>query len=178
LNEVLTSAPGLMALVAVAVAFVALVLVAVLGARLRGMRRAQSAVLGDGEERDLVRHAERLERAFGELRDMVDQSLDGAENRLAAVEDRLDGSVAHRAVVRYDAYGEMSGHQSASLALLDAHRSGVVVSSILHRDQARVYVKQVREGVSEHELSPEEREAMDTALAEGPAVAQSVNGRS
>jgi len=176
MNEVLTSVPGLLAAGAAVVSLLALVLVAVLGMKLRGIRRAQSAVLG-GEERDLVQHAERLERAFAELRDMVDHSLDGAENRLAGVEGRLDGCVAHRAVVRYDAYGEMSGHQSSSLALLDTRHSGVVVSSILHRDQARVYVKQVREGASEHELSPEEREAIDTALAEEPAIAQSLNGR-
>ena len=177
MNEVLSSVPGLLAAGAALLALVALVLAAVLGAKLRGIRRGQSAVLGDGEERDLVRHAERLERAFAELRDMVDHSLGGAESRLAHVEGRLDGCVAHRALVRYDAYGEMSGHQSSSLALLDARRSGVVVSSILHRDQARVYVKQVRDGASELELSPEEREAIDTALAEEPAVAPSANGR-
>ena len=73
--------------------------------------------------------------------------------------------------MRYDAYGEMSGHQSSSIALLDAHRSGVVMSSILHRENARVYVKPVVEGRSQLELSPEEREAMETALAGGPATA-------
>ena len=177
MNEVLSSVPGLLAAGAALLALIALVLATLLGAKLRGIRRGQSAVLGDGEERDLVRHAERLERAFAELRDMVDHSLDGAESRLAHVEGRLDGCVAHRALVRYDAYGEMSGHQSSSLALLDARRSGVVVSSILHRDQARVYVKQVRDGASELELSPEEREATATALAEEPAVAPSANGR-
>ena len=177
MNEVLSSVPGLLAAGAALLALVALVLAAVLGAKLRGIRRGQSAVLGDGEERDLIRHAERLERAFAELRDMVDHSLGGAESRLAHVEGRLDGCVAHRALVRYDAYGEMSGHQSSSLALLDARRSGVVVSSILHRDQARVYVKQVRDGASELELSPEEREATDAALAEEPAAVTSANGR-
>jgi hypothetical protein len=56
-----------------------------------------------------------------------------------------------------------------TLALLDSHRTGVVVSSILHRDQARVYVKPVREGTSEVELSPEEQEAIETAMAPSPA---------
>jgi hypothetical protein len=67
--------------------------------------------------------------------------------------------------VRYDAYNEMSGHQSASIALLDATRSGIVLSSIHHRDQARLYVKQVRDGRAELELSPEEQEAVRVALA-------------
>jgi ATP-dependent Clp protease adapter protein ClpS len=64
----------------------------------------------------------------------------------------------------------MSGHQSSSLALLDSHKSGVVISSILHRDQARVYVKQVREGASELELSPEEQQAIEDAMAAAPAT--------
>jgi hypothetical protein len=71
-------------------------------------------------------------------------------------------------VVRYDAYGEMSGRQSSSMALLDDNGTGVVLSSILHREQARMYVKGVREGRSEIELSPEEDEAVRTAL--GAAV--------
>jgi hypothetical protein len=64
----------------------------------------------------------------------------------------------------------MSGQQSSTVALLDSHRSGVVMSSILHRDQARVYVKQIQAGESELELSPEEREAVDRALAGQPAT--------
>ena len=79
--------------------------------------------------------------------------------------------MAYRSVVRYDAYGEMSGHQSSSIALLDAHRSGVVMSSILHRENARVYVKPVVEGQSQLELSPEEQQAMEAAFAGGPATA-------
>ena len=59
----------------------------------------------------------------------------------------------------------MSGHQSTSLALLDADRTGVVLSSIHHRDQARLYGKQVVDGRGEHQLSPEEDEAIRLALA-------------
>jgi hypothetical protein len=64
----------------------------------------------------------------------------------------------------------MSGRQSSTIALLDERRSGVVMSSILHRDQARVYVKQIHQGESELELSPEEREAIDRALTGEPAA--------
>ena len=69
-------------------------------------------------------------------------------------------------MIRYDAYGEMSGRQSSSMALLDDNGTGVVLSSILHRDQARMYVKGVRDGRSELELSPEEDEAIRTAIGE------------
>ena len=90
---------------------------------------------------------------------------------MRAAEHRIDGCVAYTSLVRYDAYDEMSGMQSSSVALLDSQRSGVVVSSILHRDQARVYVKPVRAGVSEIELSPEEQEAIETAVTGSPAGA-------
>jgi hypothetical protein len=93
--------------------------------------------------------------------------MDGAEAR-------LDGAVAYRALVRYDAYGEMSGRQSTSIALLDATRSGVILSSISHRDQARLYAKQVHEGTPELQLSPEEEEAIRLALASPPGRAHPV----
>src|SRR5438309_8266166 len=83
---------------------------------------------------------------------------------MSAAVQRLDGAFAYRALVRYDAYGEMSGRQSTSIALLDATGSGLVLSSIHHRDQARLYARQIQQGQPEHELSPEENEAIDLAL--------------
>ena len=160
----LTSTEGIVALAAASGALIALVATIVLAFKLRRLRGDQRAVIGTAGERDLVEHAARLERGFVELRDWVEDTSAGIERRMGAAEARIDGCVAHRAVVRYDAYGEMSGHQSSSIALLDAHRSGVVLSSIVHRDSARVYVKQVVEGAAELELSPEEQQAVDTAL--------------
>ena len=161
----LTTTEGLVALAGAAVGLIALVLAIVLAFKLRRLRSDQRAVLGATGERDLVEHAARLERGFVELRDWVEDTSAGIEKRMGAGEARTDGCVAHRALVRYDAYGELSGQQSSSLALLDARRSGIVVSSIHHRDSARVYFKQIVTGEAEHELSPEEREAVERALA-------------
>ena len=166
----LTSTEGIAALAAGGVALISLIFSIVLAIRVRRLRAAQRAVLGEGGERDLVSHAATLEEAFVQLRDWVEETARGLEERMGAAEGRIDGCVAYRSLVRYDAYGEMSGRQSSSVALLDAHRSGVVVSSILHRDQARVYVKQINEGRSELDLSPEEQEAIDLALAPEPAA--------
>jgi len=163
--DALTSPEGIVALAAGGVGLIALVLGLVLAAKLRRLRAAQRAVMGDAEERDLVSHAARLEHGFVELRDWVEDTAAGIEGRMSRAEGRIDGAIAYRAVVRYDAYGEMSGQQSSSIALLDARRSGVILSSILHRENARVYVKQVVEGQAELELSPEEHEAIDAALA-------------
>lgn len=167
------SLPVVIALASAVLGLAALTLAVVLAVKVKRLRRAQVLVLGEHEERDLVAHAQALELGFGELRELVEQSLANAEQRLSRAEIRLDGCVAYRSLVRYDAYGEMSGRQSSSVALLDSHRSGIVISSILHREHGRVYVKQVREGASELELSPEELEAIEAALAEGFGPAES-----
>jgi hypothetical protein len=159
----LTSTTGIVALAAGGVAILCLLLCATMALRLRRLRRDQLIVLGERRE-DLVTHAASLQRQFAALSDYVQDAAERLGDRMGAAEERLDGAVAYRAVVRYDAYGEMSGLQSTSIALLDARRSGVVVSSIHHRDQARVYAKQVHEGHSEIALSPEENEAVQLAL--------------
>jgi hypothetical protein len=159
----LTSTAGIVAIAGAAVAAVALILGAVLLVKLRQLQRDQRTVLGDRRE-DLVAHAASLQRRFEALHDYVEDEADQMHARMEAAERRLDGAVAYRALVRYDAYGEMSGRQSTSIALLDATRSGIVLSSIHHRDQARLYAKQVYEGRSELELSPEEEDALRLAL--------------
>jgi hypothetical protein len=161
----LTTTQGIVALAAAGAALTALVLALVLAVKLRRLRRAQSAVLGEAGRRDLVAHASRLEAGFVDLRDWLEETASRLEQRVDSAEGRIDGCIAYRALVRYDAYSEMSGRQSSSIALLDAQRSGVVLSAISHRDQARFYVKQLTAGEAEVELSPEEQEAVDTALA-------------
>ena len=146
-----------------AVALLALLLCGILALRLRRLRVAQRIILGDGE-RDLVGHAASLEQQFEALYGYVQDAAERLDRRMETAEQRIDRSMAYRALIRYDAYGEMSGRQSTSIALLDAKRSGLVLSSIHHRDQARLYAKEVREGKPELELSPEEDEAIQRAL--------------
>ncbi len=161
----LTGTVGIVALAAGGVALVALVLAISLALRMRRLRADQRTVLGESSQEDLVAHAAGLERDFVALNDQVGDIVEELATRMEAAEGRLDGAIAFRALVRYDAYGEMSGHQSATIALLDASRSGVVLTSIHHRDQARLYAKQVTDGTGEIELSPEEAEAVRLALA-------------
>ena len=166
----LNSTQGIVALAAAGAAAIALLWVIVLAVKLRRLRAAQRTILGD-EETDLAAHAASLQEAFVQLRDWVEEVATGLEGRVAATERRVDGSITHTSVVRYDAMNELSGQQSSTVALLDERRTGVVISSILHRDQARLYVKQVREGNPEYELSPEEEQAVDEAMAGTPAGA-------
>lgn len=134
--------------------------------KLARIQRAQSAVLGEGGETDLVLHAKQMADQVGKLAAYVKGTTEQTQQRLAVAETRLDGAISHSGLVRYDAYNEMSGRQSTSIALLDARKTGVVLSSIHHRDQARMYAKGVREGVGELELSPEEAEALRVAMGQ------------
>jgi hypothetical protein len=166
----LTDTQGIVALAAAAVAVAALLGCGALLVAVRRLRAAQRVVLGD-QQRDVVAHAAALQDAFEELREYVGEVAERLDGRLAGVELELRGTIAHRSLVRYDAYNELSGRQSMSIALLDGTHSGIVLSCIHHRDQARVYAKQVRDGRSELELSPEEAEAVRLALAPAGAGA-------
>lgn len=156
------------------VCVVALILLVWIALSLRRIRRSQKVVLG-GSERDIIQHAASLQKEFVALRDWLDEASGQLDARMNIVEQRLDGAVAHTAMLRYDAFGAMSGRQSSSVALLDEKKNGVVLSAIVHRSNSHLYVKQLHEGVSEIELSPEEQQVVAMAFAEpGPAAAAPV----
>jgi hypothetical protein len=166
----LSSTTGIVALAAGGVALVALLFAFVLAVKLRTLRRAQRVVLGDSGTQDLAAHASALQGSFADLHAYVEDIAAALHGRMENAERRLDGALAYRSLVRYDAYNEMSGRQSTTIALLDASRSGVVLSSIHHREQARLYAKQVIDGRPELELSPEESEAVRIALSSDQAA--------
>jgi Protein of unknown function (DUF4446) len=163
-----SSTAGIVAVAGCAVALAALVVATVALARLRRLRADQRVLLGAGPQEDLVAHAARIEQEFRSLHAYVGDVAGRLDGRVGTAEDRLDAAIAFRGLVRFDAYNEMSGQQSVAIALLDAEQSGLVLSSIHHRDQARLYVKHVVRGEPEYPLSPEEIEAVRVALAGEP----------
>jgi hypothetical protein len=106
----------------------------------RGRRRRNEAAAAD-----LPEDAQALRQEVAALR---------AENAHA---------LKHLAVVRYDAFGDMGGHLSWSIALLDDHGNGSVLTSIHGRNDARTYAKQITGWKCAQQLSPEEQEAVDAA---------------
>ena len=148
------------ALAGAALALLLLVLVIVLWISVRRLRRAQTVVLGHHEQRDVVAHMEGLDSQVRNMREAVEILTAELEGHRA----RLNDTITNRAVVRYDAFRDTGGEQSASLALLDDHRSGIVLSTIAARDFARVYVKWLRNGVPDRDLSPEEQQAVAEAV--------------
>ena len=128
--------------------------------KLRAVRTSQLVLLGGGKQ-DLIDFAVSLQGRIDDLHRAVDEIAAG----LSRVDRRVDTAVSKTSLVRYDAYEGAGGHQSASIALLDAGRSGVVVSAIQGRDYARIYVKELDRGRPSVALSPEEEEAVERAMA-------------
>jgi Protein of unknown function (DUF4446) len=154
------SATVAVAIAACAAAGLALVVAGLLWRRVARIKAAQSVLLGNGTG-DLLDFAVALQGRIDDLHRAVDEVAAG----LSRVDRRVDGSLTNTAVVRYDAYEGTGGQQSASVALLDATRTGTVLTAIQGRDYARIYVKDLDRGRSSVALSPEEQEAVDRAMA-------------
>ena len=141
-------------------AVVAVALAVVAWWKVRAVRAAQLVLLGGGKQ-DLIDFAVSLQARIDDLHRAVDEIAAG----LSRVDRRVDDSVSKTALVRYDAYAGAGGQQSASVALLDSARTGVVVSAIQGRDYARIYVKELDHGRASVALSPEEEEAVERAMS-------------
>ena len=141
------------------VAVLALLACALLALRIRRVQAAQRAVLG-GTSHDMVDFAVSLQGRIDDLHRAVDEIAAG----LSRVDRRIDGAITNTAVVRYDAYEDTGGKQSASFAFLDATRTGTVITAIQGRDYARIYVKDIERGTASIALSPEEQTAVERAM--------------
>jgi hypothetical protein len=145
---------------ACALAALALVVALALWRRVSKLVEAQAVVLAGGRH-DLLEFAVALQGRI----DDVNRALSEVAAGLSRVDRRVDGAITNTAVVRYDAYEGTGGQQSASVALLDANRTGTVITAIQGRDYARIYVKDLDRGRASVALSPEEQEAVERAMA-------------
>ncbi len=132
---------------------------------LRAHRRGQAEPLPEGTQADLAD----LRRGQDEVDARLTGLVEEVARRRTDVDARLRASVRFQGLVRYDAYTDMGGEQSWSIALLDEARNGTIITSLHARDHARVYLKQVIEGRPEQRLSPEEERAIEQAIEGGSA---------
>ena len=142
--------------VALSLCAVALVLAPAMRER-RGRWRSSS--VPDEERIDVL--VESHSRGIGRLEEAM-RRLAAGEKHLA---ERMQQTVQHVGVVRFDAFEDMGGRLSFSAALLDDRGDGVVITSINGRQDTRCYAKQVRGGNSIHNLSEEEEQAIREALS-------------
>ena len=157
-----SSTAGWIAIGAAVVALVVAIPLLLVWLDSRRNRAQRQSVLGDTSgRRDLVDFAITLQARVDDLHRAVDEIAAA----VARVDRRMDATIARTAIVRYDAYESAGGRQSASVAMLDANRSGVVLTAIQGRDYARVYVKELDQGKASVALSPEEQQAVERSMA-------------
>lgn len=101
----------------------------------------------------------------------ISEAISGFEKTIQILENRLVGfkkeslhNLQKLAVLKYNPYNDTGGEQSFSLALLNGKMEGVVITSLHSRAGTRIYLKNIRQGKSELELSKEEIEVLRKAL--------------
>lgn len=146
--------PGVLALVGVLLLWISQ----------RRTRAAQRVLLPDGTSDGLIDRQAALQRALGRLEEGLRDLQSLVERQGQVTEQSLLTTLRFQGMVRYDAYRDMGGQQSWSIALLDGNQSGAVVTSLHARDHARVYLKELVEGTPGQRLSPEEERAVALAL--------------
>ena len=144
------------------VAALCLLMVLIFAMRLRKLRREYALLRSeDGDERDIFAAVGRSMRKL----DAADKRMDDLTKALQDHAAIGRFSIQKFGMVRYNAFEEMGGNLSFSLALLDDHGDGVILTSISGRTEARIYAKPVKGLTSSHNLSDEEREAISSAVA-------------
>ena len=148
------------AYIALGISIVALVLAVVMSVNAAGMKKKFSVLQGSGSEVDFVTAvARQVEQVNGLRTDVANLRKD-----LTISQGELRDALRHVAVVRYDAFGDVGGRMSFSVAFLDDSNDGIVISSINGRTEGRTYIKGIKAGNSVgSELSPEEIQVIQMA---------------
>lgn len=123
----------------------------------RRLQRLTAGATGASLERVLMDHLARVEE--------VDTRQRRMEQRVSALEAQVPLCIQRVGLVRYDAFDDVGGQQSFSLAMLDAQQNGMILTSVYSRSDVRVYAKAIRQGQPSHPLSEEELQALRNALS-------------
>ena len=149
-----------LAVVATGFSVFALAVVVAVAVQVGRLRRSYDALVGGDESASFVAAVGRQTAESRALRTEVQE----LQERLAGTRDDRTSALTRVAVVRYDAFGDLAGALSFSAALLDDTGNGLVLSAINGRSETRTYAKSVTRGHSDAPLSPEEQEAIATAV--------------
>ncbi|MCZ7662831.1 MAG: DUF4446 family protein [Thermoleophilia bacterium] len=154
----------LTAIAAIGLAVLAMVLLVMQSSKVKRLQRAQRVILGTRGEADIVEHVGSLEEKVTNLRSAVEDLTLASRDH----EVRIDRCLSRVGMVRFDAYHDLGGRQSTSVAFLDAMENGMVVTTVVSREFARMYVKSLKDGQPDVPLAPEETEAVEQARAQAP----------
>jgi hypothetical protein len=132
--------------------------------QLQRFHRNQHIILGSRGTVDIVEHVASMDDKLANMRvALEDLTLVARDHDV-----RIDGTLARVGVVRFDAYQDLGGRQSAAVAFLNSQGNGVVITAVVSRDFSRMYVKLLKDGTPDIPLAPEETEAVEQARGAGP----------
>lgn len=97
----------------------------------------------------------------------TESQIEALSSRTRTLEEQMNGAVRYVGLVRYDAFPDVAGSQSFSLAVYDERGDGAIISSIVGRNSCRVYSKPLVAGRSERDLSQEEQRAIRAGRESG-----------
>jgi hypothetical protein len=142
---------------ALVIAVIAIIAALVAVVQVQGVRRKVDAVPADGDVYGLLQELSVTSRE-------TTATIQQMESRLQELEGRLPYAISYVGVVAYNAFGNIAGQQSRSVALLNQRGDGVVITLLASREETLFFTKQVAEGAGVEALSPEEATAVDRAL--------------
>ena len=154
----------IVAVIAIVVAVVVGAGLAVVYRMLQRFQRNQHIIMGSRGKVDIVEHVSAVDDKLANLRLAVEDLTLAARDH----DVRIDSSLSRVGIVRFDAYHDLGGRQSTAVALLNTSGDGVVITTVVSRDFARMYVKLLKDGVPDIALAPEETEAVEQARGSGP----------
>jgi hypothetical protein len=154
----------IVAIVAIVVAAAASVGLMLVYRRLQRYQRSQHVIMGSRGTVDIVEHVTALDDKLANMRIALEDLTLAARDH----DVRLDSAFSRVGIVRFDAYQDLGGRQSTAVAMLNSQGDGVVITTVVSRDFARMYVKLLKEGTPDIPLAPEENEALEQARGRGP----------
>lgn len=147
----------------VVIIFILWITVIAQGAKIRKMRRKYEAMMSGSGVEDL----ETLLLNQKIQMDAIEEEQGNHRSHLDAINQTLKNVKSKTGIVRYNAFGERGNDLSFSIAILSEKGDGLVLTGLYNRDSSFVYAKPLKNGESQHTLSPEEKEAIHLALQEG-----------
>ncbi|MCE5254486.1 MAG: DUF4446 family protein [Actinomycetia bacterium] len=154
----------IVAIVAIVLAVAAGIGLALVYRRLQRYQRNQHVIMGSRGTVDIVEHVAAVDEKLTNVRlALEDLTLLARDHDV-----RIDSSLSGVGIVRFDAYYDLGGRQSTAVAFLNHLGDGVVITTVVSRDFARMYVKLLKGGESDIPLAPEEIEAIEQARGSGP----------
>lgn len=163
----------IVAVIAIVVAVAAGAGLALVYRRLQRYQRNQHVIMGSRGTVDIIEHVSAMDDKLANLRLALEDLTLAARDH----DVRIDTCLSRVGIVRFDAYQDLGGRQSTAVAFLNSLADGVVVTTVVSRDFARMYVKLLKEGAADIPLAPEEAEAVEQAKGSGPfTIRPRVNG--